>query len=105
MALALAAKQYIWILRGLEQLISADIPASLSTDNNAAIVLANNPKLNDASKHIDIAYHFTRELVTDKSLTLLHINSANNLADICTKGLPGPRHNHLCSSLFGETSE
>ena len=61
----------------------------------------NNPKLSDATKHIDIAYHFTRERVKDGTLTLLHIPSAENLADICTKGLPSPRLNHLCTCIFG----
>lgn len=61
----------------------------------AAIDLANNPKLNDATKHIDISYHSTRELVEDGFLTLAHVPSSNNLADICTKGVPGPRLEHL----------
>lgn len=101
MALSLAVKQYIWLRSGLRQLSSASVPMSLSTDSNAAVDLASNPKLNDASKHIDIAYHFTREKVNDGTLTLLHVPSSDNLADICTKGLPWTTHNHLCTSIFG----
>lgn len=101
MALALATKQYIWILRGIHRFLGDEVPAAISTDNTAAIELANNPKLNDASKHIDIAYHFTRERIEDGLLTLLHVSSAKNLADICTKGLPRPRHSDLCTSIFG----
>lgn len=101
MAIALASKQYIWILRGLHRFLGDNIPAAISTDNTAAIELAHNPKLNDASKHIDIAYHFTRERIEDGSLTLLHVPSAKNLADICTKGLPRPRHSDLCTLVFG----
>lgn len=101
MALANATKQYIWLRRGLHQLIGTTIPMALSTDNVSAIDLANNPKLNDATKHIDIAYHFTRERVTDGTLTLLHIPGTENLADICTKGLAFPSHDHLCTFIFG----
>jgi hypothetical protein len=101
MALAFATKQYIWLRRGLHQLIGTSIPMALSTDSVSAIDLANNPKLNDATKHIDIAYHFTRERVTDGTLTLLHIPGTENLADICTKGLAFPSHDHLCTSIFG----
>ncbi|KAI0991149.1 hypothetical protein K3495_g17038 [Podosphaera aphanis] len=82
MALALATKQYIWIQRGLRRFLEKDIPAAVSTDNAAAIELAHNPKINDASKHIDIAYHFTREKIED--------------------GLPRPRHCDLCTSIFGK---
>ena len=101
MALSLATKQFIWIVRGLHQLVDKDIPTNLATDNNSAIDLAHNPRLNDATKHIDIAYHFTREKVEDGTLTLFHVPSEENLADICTKGLPKPRLNHLCTFIFG----
>ncbi|KAI0991574.1 hypothetical protein K3495_g16613 [Podosphaera aphanis] len=101
MALALATKQYIWILRGLNRFLGNTVSAAISSDNTAAIELAHNPKLNDASKHIDIAYHFTRERIEDKSLTLLHVPSADNLADICKKGIPRPRHCELCTLIFG----
>ena len=101
MALALASKQHIWLQRGLTQLLGYTVPSAISTDNNGAIDLANNVKLNDASKHIDIAYHFTREKVQNGELNLLHVPSGENLADICTKALPQPTHRHLCTSIFG----
>ncbi|KAI1001438.1 Retrovirus-related Pol polyprotein from transposon TNT 1-94 [Podosphaera aphanis] len=101
MALALAAKQFIWVVDVLHRLIDKDIPATLSSDNTAAIHLAHNPKINDATKHIDMAYHFVRELIEDGLLTLHHIPTDENLADICTKGLPKPKLNHLCTSIFG----
>lgn len=101
MALSLATKQFIWITRGIKQLLCEEVPSALASDNTAAIELAHNPKINDASKHIDIAYHFTRERIEDGSLSLLHVPSEENLADICTKGLAGPRHYHLCTILFG----
>ena len=64
-----------------------DIPSALSCDNNGAKDLAHNPRVGDCSKHIDIAYHFTRELVEKGELTILRIDSDDNPADICTKAL------------------
>ena len=55
MALSLATKQFIWITRGIKQLLCEEVPSALASDNTAAIELAHNPKINDASKHIDIA--------------------------------------------------
>ena len=101
MALSLATKQYIWLQRGLTQLLGNTMPGALSTGNNGAIDHANNVKLNDASKHINIAYHFTREKVQNGQLNLLHVLSGENLADICTKALPQPVHRHLYTSTFG----
>ena len=100
MALSFASKHYIWTCLGLYHLVGKKIEAILYTDNKAAIDLAHNPKLSEASKHIDISYHFTRERIEDNTLLLQHVSSAKNLADICTKGLPVPRHKHLCISIF-----
>ena len=101
MALALATKQYDWLSRGINCLLQEEIPMAISTDNNAAIDIAHNPRLTDASKHIDISYHYTREHIINNSLNLLHVPSAENLADICTKGWARPRLNHLCICIFG----
>ena len=101
MALSSATKQFVWIARGLHQLISKDIPMTLSTDNISAIDLAHNPRLNDATKHIDINSHNVREKVEDRTLKLLHVSSDKNLADILTKSLPKPRLSHLCTCIFG----
>jgi len=60
MALAMTTKHHLWLKRGTQELLKKDIPMALFCDSNAAIDVAYNPKLNDRSKHIDIAYHFTR---------------------------------------------
>lgn len=101
MALTLATKHFIWLCRGLAEISSRQIPSAIFNDSNSARDFAQNPKLNDASKHIDIAYHFTREK-EDESLTCSHISSPENMADICTKGLPRPQHDHLCTKIFAQ---
>jgi len=63
MALAMMTKHHLWLKRGTQELLKKDIPTALFCDSNAAIDVAYNPKLNDRSKHIDIAYHFTREQI------------------------------------------
>ena len=87
MALCMAAKQYIWLKNALNELALKDIPSALSCDNNGANDLAYNPRVGDSSKHINVQYHFTKELVEHGELTILHIDSDDNPADICTKAL------------------
>lgn len=101
MALLLATKQFIWLDRGLKEFLKEQIPSAVFTDNMSAIDIAHNPKLNDRTKHIDIAYHFTREQVEEGNLLLMHVASKDNLADICTKALPRPIHVQLCTKIFG----
>lgn len=100
MALALTTKHFLWLTRGLKEILKDDIPNAIFCDSNAAIDVSNNPKLNDRTKHIDIAYHFTRERVLDGSITIMHVPSTENLADICTKGLTRQIHDYLCTTIF-----
>jgi hypothetical protein len=88
MALALATKQWIWLTNALEELNVSVTNATIFCDNTAAIDIAYNYKIGDRSKHIDIAYHLMRENVESGRISLLQVESAEKLADICTKGLP-----------------
>jgi hypothetical protein len=61
---------------------------ALFCDNRAAIDLAENHRISELSKHIDIHHQRIRELVYDKTLLFIYIPTRDNLADMCTKGLP-----------------
>jgi len=100
MAISNATKHYLWTHRGIKELLKNDIPNALHVDSLSALDLASNPKINDRSKHIDVAYHFIRELVEAGTVTLLHVAGTENIADICTKGLPRPIHEYLCTKIF-----
>jgi hypothetical protein len=54
-----------------------------------------NPVQHESSKHILLQHHFLREKVEDKSIELAHIPSAENIADLVTKALPGPTFERL----------
>ena len=65
-----------------------DIPSALFCDNNSTLNnLAYNPRVGDHSKHIDVQYYFTRELVECGELIILRIDSNNNPVNIYTKAL------------------
>ena len=70
-------------------------PSALSCDNLGTINLTENPRISDRSKHIDIAYHFIRELVENGTITILHVPGEVNSADIYTKVLPGLQYEFL----------
>jgi hypothetical protein len=100
MALAMTTKHHLWLQRGLQELLKYNIPNAIMSDSNSAIDITNNPKINDRTKHIDIAYHFTREQVEAGNITVLFVKSEDNLADVCTKGLSRISLGHLCKKLF-----
>ena len=107
MAMSLAARQLTWTKFGLEQL-RQNYETFLYTDNNGAQELARNPRIHNRSKHIDIHYHYVREKYNEGDFDLLYVKSANNLADLMTKGLVKNAHhklaNHIRCAKRGEVS-
>ena len=59
----------------------------LKEDNEGAIALGNNPVSSNNSKHIDVRYHFIRWKVQAGEVELIHVESAQQHADVLTKPL------------------
>ncbi|WVZ90066.1 LOW QUALITY PROTEIN: hypothetical protein U9M48_036398 [Paspalum notatum var. saurae] len=60
---------------------------SLLVDSTSAISVAKNPVLHSRTKHIDVRSHFLRDHYEKVDIDLIHVVSANQLADIFTKPL------------------
>ena len=75
----------------------ATIP--LFCDNTSAISISKNPVLQSRTKHINIKHQFVRELVEDKVVSLEHVPTEDQLADIFTKALDGNRFEKLRAEL------
>lgn len=86
-ALSEAAKEIIWLRNVLvdESLRLTLIECKLLSDNQSAISFSKSPVENHRSKHIDIRYHFLRNLVFDKKFDLKFVKSKDNIADMFTK--------------------
>ncbi|CAL8131835.1 unnamed protein product [Prunus armeniaca] len=68
-------------------------------DNISAIYMAANPIFHARTRHIEIDYHFVRELVARKALHTLYVPSSHQLDDIFTNGLNRDRFSLLKSKL------
>jgi hypothetical protein len=99
-ALANAAVELIWIQSLLKEL-GVFLPTApiLYCDNIGATYLTSNPLFHARTKHIEIDYHFVRNRVAQKSLTVKFIPSKDQLADVLTKPLVSARFAHLCANL------
>ena len=60
---------------------------SIFEDNQGAVQLSQNPVSNSNSKHIDVRHHVLRELVRQGGVSVSHVPSAYQHADILTKAL------------------
>jgi hypothetical protein len=96
MASADATQQAIWLKLLLSDLgIDHSNPVPLFNNNQGTIALSKNPVHHKRSKHILLRHHFLREKVENQSIELAHIPSAENIADLLTKALPGPTFERL----------
>ncbi|WVZ84549.1 LOW QUALITY PROTEIN: hypothetical protein U9M48_031574 [Paspalum notatum var. saurae] len=59
----------------------------LLVDSTSAISIAKNPVLHSRTKDIDVRFHFLRDHYEKGDIDLIHVVSANQLADIFTKPL------------------
>src|ERR1700712_1247079 len=63
-------------------------PLPFLNDNMGAILLAKHPHNHTSTKHFDIRTGYLREKRDHRIISLDHIPSKDNEADILTKGLP-----------------
>ena len=95
MGMTQAAKEILWLRVLLDEIGAFKHIAPMATlygDNQGAIALARNPEYHQRTKHIDIQYHFIRDLVSTEKIHLEFCPSTDMIADIMTKALPQPAH-------------
>lgn len=69
-------------------------------DNQSAIHLGKNSSFHSRSKHIDVRYHWIRDVLDEKLLELEKIHTDHNGSDMMTKTLPREKLEH-CRLIAG----
>jgi hypothetical protein len=102
MALAAAAQECGFIRQLLISLgIVLESATKMFEDNTGCISLANNPMTTGKTKHIDVRYHFIRDMVKSGSIQLVWCKSEDMLADALTKfSLSTVTHQRLISLMM-----
>jgi hypothetical protein len=70
-------------------------------DNQSCIKVAKNPKFTPRTKHIALKYHHFRHFVSNGTIAIEYIDTAEQTADIFTKPLPEKTFRHLRRKLMG----
>lgn len=83
--MAHAISELLWIEYLLKELGISFTQPTLYYDNLSAVSLAHNPVLHSRTKHMEMDIHFVRDKVIAQTLKVLHIPTADQLADILTK--------------------
>ena len=99
--LGIACQEASWIQQICQELLmNLDKPTHIYSDNTSTVALSDNPMFHNRSKHIDICWHFVRNLIHSKVIHTLHIPGTQNGADFLTKALNWYEHEH-CVKLLG----
>ena len=57
----------------------------LECDCHSAIFLSKNPSYHSKTKHIDVQYHFMRDMVEEKKVLLMKVDTLENFVDSLKK--------------------
>src|SRR6202000_1882788 len=82
MALSDSSRQVVWMHTLLGELGYHMKPIPICGDNQGLIFIASNPVTEKRSKHIDIRYHYIRQVVEQKLAEIFFIDGENNPADL-----------------------
>ena len=98
--MTLATCELIWLKQLLQELkFILDGQMMLVCDNQAAIHIASNPVFHKRTKYIEVDCHFIREKIASGCMTTSFVNSSDQLADIFTLSLRGPRIQFICNKF------
>jgi hypothetical protein len=91
-----AAAELAWIQSLLNELgVTSPHRPVLHCDNIGATYLTSNPLYHAGTKHIEIDYHFVRDMVAKKLLDACFISGKDQLAVVLIKPLPAVRFGML----------
>jgi aspartate carbamoyltransferase regulatory subunit len=66
-ALSVAVREAVWLRKLLTYLFDHEITI-IHCDNQSCVKLSENPVFHDRSKHIEIKYHYIRDMVQRKEV-------------------------------------
>ena len=83
-------KEALYVVRGVMVFLVPSLgwpSIGVFADNKVAIDPAKNPSSSSNSKHIDVRYHFLRELVGTGDWSVKYLQTEDQHADILTKAI------------------
>ncbi|PNX85069.1 retrotransposon-related protein [Trifolium pratense] len=87
-AAAYCASQIVWMRRILDKLGHSQSGSTVMfCDNSSTIKLSKNPVLHGRCKHIDVRFHFLRDLTKEGIVELVFCGTQEQVADVMTKPL------------------
>ena len=72
----------------------------IDCDSQSEIFLAKNPTYHSKTKHIDVQYHFVRDMIEDRKVLLVKVDTLKNIVDALTKSVSSEKFS-WCREAMG----
>jgi hypothetical protein len=83
-------REAVWLRKLLSDLLRSELePTVIHCDNQSCIKLTENPVFHDRSKHIEMRYHYIRDMIQRKVLSLT----------VCSDSRTDSRHFHQATAF------
>ncbi|CAM8999623.1 unnamed protein product [Rhodiola kirilowii] len=86
-----ASKEALWLKGVLHEIEGRTYVPIINMDSQSALCLCKDPIYHERSKHIDVRYHFIRDMVESKEFIIKKILGEVNPADFGTKIVPAAK--------------
>jgi hypothetical protein len=87
-SLSVVVCEAVWLHKLLIDLFDNEMdPITIHCDNQSCVKLSKNPVFHNRSKHIEIKYHYIRDMVQRKTIHVQYLPTHEQIADIFTKPL------------------
>jgi len=95
-----ASCEAIWLRKLLTSLFDLEMEATtILCDNQSCIKMTENPVFHDKSKHIEIRYHYIRDMVQRGAIKLQYVSTDEQVVDVLTKPLSRVKFEHFRDKL------
>ena len=94
-ALSAASQEAIWLQNLLKDFKINVEPMKIYGDNQSSLSMSKASKAHGRAKHIELKYHYIKDMVNSGKINVEYCPSADMIADIFTKGLPAERFARL----------
>jgi hypothetical protein len=98
-ALSVAVCEAVWLRKLLTDLFDHEMDPIIICDNQSCVKLSENPVFHDRLKHIEIKYHYIRDMLQRKAVHVQYLPTHEHIADIFTKPLANTKFEYFREKL------
>ena len=95
-----ASCEAVWLRKLLSNLFYLQLDATcIYCDNHSCVKLSENPVFHDKLKHIEIKYHYIRDMVQRGAVKLQYVTTEEHISDVLMKILARLKFEYLREKL------